>query len=340
MNWIKSNPFVSALAGITLVICAALFFLASKAGTKYDTAKEDFDAAAGAVSTSERLPLYPNQPNRDGKRKALVEYSESINGLRKLYDPYRITELQNVEPQEFTSKLKAANAEVTKAFESAGSEIPGGFLLGFEKYANEFATKNATGVLQYQLDGLKHALLKLAEARPSEIISVFREELPEENGGKENIASDQVTRNFGYEIAFKGSETAARSFLSALGETQPYYYTVRALKIENERDSPPKVSDAKFEKPKSLESTAPAVDNPFGGAFVLPGDDSEATEAEVEAPTPEAAAPAEEEAAAPEVVEEADSSRILAQVLGSEEVIVFVRFDLTMFLPEKELPKP
>jgi hypothetical protein len=35
-----------------------------------------------------------------------------------------------------------------------------------------------------------------------------------------------------------------------------------------------------------------------------------------------------------------DSSRILAQVLGSEELIVFVRIDLIMFLPSKELPKP
>ena len=34
MNSIKSNPFLSALAGITLVICAALFYLASKGGGK------------------------------------------------------------------------------------------------------------------------------------------------------------------------------------------------------------------------------------------------------------------------------------------------------------------
>ena len=76
----------------------------------------------------------------------------------------------------------------------------------------------------------------------------------------------------------------------------------------------------------------PAVANPFGD-FNFPGDD--------DAPVEESAVEevAEEVDDAPEP-EEVDTSRILAQVLGSEEVVVFVRFDLSMFLPSKELPTP
>ena len=338
MNWIKSNPFVSALAGITLVVCAALFFLGSKGSDRYDGAKLFFDETLGSVQNSESIPLYPEPALRDGKRKALVEYGEAINSLRTLFDGYRPGDLENISPQDFTASLKAANKEVTDALESAGCEIPDGFLMGFERYGNEFATEKATGVLKYELDGVKHALLKLAESRPGELISVYREAIPEESGGQPADAPDSVTRAFGYEIAFKGSEASVRGFLSALGETEPYYYIVRCLKISNERDDPPKVSDARFETTSALEPAPPASDNPFGDAFVLPGADEPVAEAE--APADEIPAPAEEPAPADEPAASADTSRILAQVLGSEEIIVFVRFDLTMFLASKELPKP
>lgn len=334
MNWIKNNPFVSALAGITVVICAILFFLASKAGSKYDAAKAEYDEAAARVATSESLPLYPKIENRDGKAKALGEYRDAINELRSLYEPYRVDELPTVPPEEFTATIKKSTAEVSEALEAAGATVPEGFLLGFETYANRFATEKATGLLRYELDGIKHALLKLAEARPSALLSIYREALPEEAGGTATIAPNQVARPFSFEISFKGSEAAARSFLTALGETEPYYYTVRTLKVENERTTPPKVDDAKFEKPKDKAAPGGSADNPFGGAFGAFGDIADsAASAEEEAPAEGAVA---EEPAAAEV----DSTRILAQVLGSEEVIVFVRFDLMMFLPEEELPKP
>jgi hypothetical protein len=56
---------------------------------------------------------------------------------------------------------------------------------------------------------------------------------------------------------------------------------------------------------------------------------------------PEAAdpkVPAPDPAAPP--TPEVDTSRILAQVLGNEDLTVFVRFDIATFLPSKDLPKP
>ncbi len=335
MNWIKSNPFVAALAGITLVICGALYFYGSQGAKKYDEEKTSFDESYQRVQNSESIPLYPRDDLRDGKRKALTDYAQSIDELRSLFDGYRPGELENVSPQDFTASLKAANKEVTEALESAGCEVPENFLMGFERYGNEFATEKATGVLNYQLEGIKHALLQLAESRPTALLNVFREVLPEENNAQPAIGANEVTRRFGYEVAFTGSEASVRGFLSTLGKTEPYYYIVRSMRVNNERDDPPKVSDAKFEQSSALEPAAPAVDNPFGGAFVLPGAD----EAEPEAEEP-AAAEAEEEVVVEEESDPADSSRILAQVLGSEEITVFVRFDLAMFLPSKELPKP
>lgn len=331
MNWIKSNPFVAALSGITLVICIVLIFFGMSAGSRYQEALESFDSSYQQVNKAEGIPLYPTAELRDGKRKALTEYSESIGELRSLFDAYRPGELQNVSPQDFTASLKAANKEVTTALEEAGCTVPDGFLLGFERYGNEFATQNATGVLNYQLEGVKHAFMKLAESRPSELLSVFREEIPEENGEKPAVGKSDVTRRFGYEIAFKGSEASVRKFISALGKTEPNYYIVRCVKLENERDTPPNVSDAKFETINTAEPAQSAVESAFDGVFILPGAEEE-PEVEEE--------PAGEEAPVVEATNDlADTSRILAQVLGSEEITVFIRFDLTMFMPTKDLPK-
>ncbi len=332
MNWIKSNPFVAILAAITLVICGALYFFGSQGAKKYEEAKMAFDESYGSVTKAESTPLYPKGELRDGKRKALNEYAESINDLRDLFDKYRPGELKNVSPQDFTVSLKAATKEVTEALEPAGCEVPDDFLMGFERYSDNFATEKATGVMNYQLEGVKHALLKLADARPSQLIKVFREETSEERDGNSGVAPNDVTRRFGYELAFKGSEASAREFLNALGETDPYYYIVRVVKVVNERDEPPQVSDAKFEVKSALAPAETAAANPFGGAFVLPGAEEPAVEEED--------AVEEEEVVEPETNDPNDSSRILAQVLGSEEIIVFVRFDLVMFLATKELPKP
>lgn len=332
MNWIKNNPFVAGLAAITLIICGLLYFFGTKGAARFDTAKSEFDAAYQAVSVSERIPLYPTASNRDAKKKALDDYRETITELRGLYDKYRLGEAEEITTQAFTGRLKAANSEVTKALTSAGCEVPDGFFMGFENYRDTLAQSGATGMLDYQLNGIKHALLNLAEARPSSLISVYREKIPEETGAKPEIGPDEVTRKFGFEVVFKGSEGSARNFISSLGDIEPYYYIIRCIQIKNERDTPPTVSDAKFEKakPKPVQDL-----NPFGAAFF-------GAEEETEEPAELADAPAEEseDEAELEAAEPVDSTRILAQVLGAEEVIVFVRFDLTMFLPVKELPKP
>jgi hypothetical protein len=104
------------------------------------------------------------------------------------------------------------------------------------------------------------------------------------------------------------------------------------------KKDPPRSSDAKFDKPAAPVSTP--ADEVFGGGFVLPGEEPK-TEDKKTVPgtapkkTVPGTTPPLTPAPAPAV---ADSSRILSQVLGNEEVQVFVRLDLMQFLPAKKLP--
>lgn len=331
MNWIKSNPFVSALSGATLVICVALFFYASSGSARFEEAQAEFENSYAAVSKAERLKPYPIAENRDGKRKALTEFATEINELRSKFDDYRPEELQNVSVQAFTEKLKTSAEETEKILTTAGCNIPEGYFLGFEQYRGQLANSGATGVLMYQVEAMEKAMMQLAEARPSQLIRIYREPVPEETGEKFTPEKNDVARQFGFEVTFKGSENSVREFLSALGTLGDNYFTVRCVEIVNERDTPPRTIDAKFESAVDAPAQNAGSDNAFGDAFELPGGDAfgdEPTDGE-----PEVEVPAVPEAPA------ADSSRILAQVLGNEELIVMVRFDLALFLPSNELPK-
>lgn len=327
MSWFKDNKFLAALGGGTLVALVVLFVVGFKATSQYDLAKSDFEAAAQEAAAFERLPLYPKRENLDGKTKALDEYRKAAESLQAAFDRYRPEELQNISPEEFTTRLKAANDEVRKAFDDAGTKVPEPFFCGFEKYKTILAQGKATGILDYQLTGTKNLMLALAASGATEFINLHRPALPEEGALEFKPEPSDVARELPLEITFKGTEQALRKFLSAIVQPDGYYVVLRSLRVTNEKNTPPRTADAKFEKPRSAEAEDAAA-NPFGGGFVLPEEEPAAVEEPAPAPAP---APAPE--AAP-----ADSSRILSQVLGNEELRVFLRLDILQFLPAKKLP--
>lgn len=320
MSWIKENPFVAVLGGITVVGAGALLFVGSHFSGKYQEAKDRYDTDAADVQKAEKLALYPNAANRDGKRKALNQYRSSLEKLQESFGPYRPADLPKVSPQDFTNQIKESDAKIRDAFKASGAKIPEGFFVGFENYRSALAPENATGILGYQLGAITELFLALGKAAPTELKNVYRPVLEEERGGVFE-AKDVVSRPLPIEVTFRGNEKSVREFISALATSEKHYYVIHSIRVANDKLVGPGPADAKFpEVPKPAAS-------PFeGGGFTLPGADSAA-------PAGEAAAPASEAPAA------ADNSRILQQVLGNEEVTVFLRLDVLQFLPTKELPK-
>jgi hypothetical protein len=323
MSWFKDNKFLVALCGGTLAGVVVLFLAGSKGAAKYEAAKADFESAAQEASTFERLPLYPKRENLDAKKKALDEYRKELESLQAAFAKFRPAEIKNVSPEDFTNRLKASNDKIRKAFEDAGTTVPDAFFCGFENYKTNLAPGNATGILGYQLSGIESLMLALAESGASELKNLHRPPLPEEQGRPFTPDASAIARPLPLEIAFQAPEKSVRPFLSAIAKSGGHYFVVRSLRVTNAKKDPPRAADAKFDKPAAA-AAAPATTEAFGG-FVLPGDDAKPAEAK----------PAETAAPAPAP---ADSSRILAQVLGNEELLVFLRLDLMQFLPAKKLP--
>jgi len=323
MSWIKDNKFMAGLGGGTLVGVILLYVVGSQGSKSYDAAKEQYDAAAAEASGFEKLPLYPRTENKDGKSKALGEYRQAVESIQKQFEPFRPKEIKNITPQEFTNRLLAANKEIREAFGSAGTVVPEPFFVGFEKYRTSLAPGNATGILDYQLSSIKNVMLALAAAKPTELKNVYRPLLPEDEGQTYTPPATQTARPFPLEITFTGTERSAREFVSSIVKPDNQFLVVRSLRVTNVKKDPPRAADAQFDKAPA--KPADAGGGAFGGGFVLPGEEPAAPAA----PAPEAAA------AAPKA---ADSSRILSQVLGNEQVHVFLRLDLLEFLPAKKLP--
>ena len=329
MTWIKDNKFLVALIGGTLVGMILLYIVGSKGAASYDQAKEEFDTAASEASNFERLALYPRAENRDGKSKALDDYRKAIQQLQAAFEPFRSAEIPNISPQEFTNRLKSVNDQVLQAFADSGTTVPEAFFSGFEDYKTTLARGNATGLMEYQLGGIKDLMLALAKSGASELKNLHRPALPEEQGKPYQPQPADIARAMPLEITFTGPEKSVREFLSTITKAEGRFVVIRSLRIANAKKEPPRAADAKFEAPAAAAATgtAPAAADIFGGAFVLPGDDAAA-----------AGDKAEGEAAPTPPPPPADSSRILAQVLGNEEVQVFLRLDILQFLPAKPLP--
>ncbi len=323
MSWIKENKFLAALGGVTVVGAILLYLVGSQATSKYDSAMADYAAASDEAQQFEKLPLYPNEANRDAKRKAIEDYKVSLQSLQTAFQPFRTPEIANVSGQEFTNKLLASNAETRAAFEENNVKIPEVYFGGFSKYQSNLASEGSTGILGYQLDSIKDLMLSLAKAKVTELKNLYREELPEESG-KKFEPGNKVARAFPVEITFVGTERSVREFMSSITKLDKQYVVIRTLRITNEKLDAPKVSDAQFDKPAAAKNPAADI---FGGGFVLPGDEPA-----------EGAAPAEVKPAPAVVPKAAESGRILSQVLGNEQLQVFLRLDVLQFLPAKKLP--
>ncbi len=316
MSWIKENKFVAALGGGTLIGVIGFYLLGSQAATRYETANGEFVEASDKVTQYLKLALSPRQENVTGKSKALDDYRRALESLQGEFQQFRPAEIKNVSPQEFTTRLLAANTELRAAFDENNVLVPELFFVGFEKYKNILASGNSTGILDYQLGSIKELLMSLAKAKPAELKNLYRPELPEESG-KAFAAGDAVARPFPLEITFFGTEESVRQFLTSITKLDKQYVVIRDLRISNQKKDPPRATDAQFDKAPAKPAGA-ASNDPFSG-FVLPGDE------------PAAAKPTE----APKSL---NSGRILSQVLGNEQLQVFLRLDVMQFLPAKKLP--
>jgi len=346
----SDKKFLTILGVITLLIAGGLIYWGMRGGSRYKEAADNYDMAADGVRRLEGLKPYPSSPNVNAKTTALKEYQGSLVTVQEGFIKYRPPELKNVSSADFSARVLEVSGVAKQQLEEAQAEFPENFALGFEKYTTDPARQDATGLLGYQLDGIGELFRMLAESRPGVVVNFMREPLPEETAGDYKRGGSEVARALSVEVTFSGQERAFRDFLNLVVNSEKYYFVIRNLRIANERQTGPTAEEAKFQESK------PAVVNPFeGSGFDLPGLEEAPAggtvppaggavppDGAIPAPAPGEAVvepiPAPAPAPAPAVDDE--SNLILKQLIGSEEINVFMRIDLMLFHGDVELPQP
>jgi hypothetical protein len=348
----KEKSFIGVLAGISIACIGGLYFWASKGASRYDEAKDKFATVSADIARMTKMSPSPTAENLAGKSKALTEYKSSATELAAKLNAFRPEALTSTDPQTFTDTLVKVAGESKKAYEDIGlkaegenSGIPKTFYLGFEAYTDTQAKGEATGLLAYELGAISELHASLAAAKPHRLLNFHRETLAEESGKAYVPTPGLPYRVMPIEVAFSGSEKSLREFVNSLQTSKKHFYLVRSMRILNEKQSAPKASDVQFGKASAASGAGAA---PAGGifdtAFVLPGE-----EPAKKAPAPEtppASAPGATPAPAP-APKSNDTGKILEQVLGSENIEVFLRIDILLFadeakaeVPKKRTPRP
>jgi hypothetical protein len=330
----QDQKFPIILGTVTALVTGGLLYWGMKSGSAYEAAKADYDDAVGQIGRLNRDAIPPTDDNRRGIEKSVADYRAEVEKLQKAFDKYRAVNPEGVDPTAFQEKVLAVTKEARAKFDQVQTEVPESFYLGFTEYTQKLPDSSQTGLLSYQLSAYEELFAKLAAAAPVKLLNVYREPLPEETGKQVDLEG-VAYRAHSIEVSFAGREDSLREFLAALDDSENHYFVIRSIRVVNERNSAPNAKDARFEQPKA--STDPGS-NPFGGgdnAFVFPEEEEDEAKEEGGA---EEEAPAEEEVPA-EPAAPVDSGEILKQVLGSENIRVFLRIDLLQFLEPRPLPK-
>jgi len=329
MSWIQENKFTAALAGATAVGSIALISLAMGKGDDLDAAKTALKKALRHEAEVQSIQPYPNKKNLDEKVSIVDDYVKRAEELRNEFAAYRPSSkmIANFAPDKFSGIVSGYRSRLDEQFKAEGVILPEQCVYGFEAYSSKFPRPEATGRLNYQIKAMEWLMTSLAEQQPEALLNVVRRGLDfesspvEEKRGAKSNASKPAYYAMPLDLTFRCDERQLNAFLASIANAEKYPFVIRAVRVQNERMTPPTSSDAKFQAP-APEPSADAFD--FGAEFAIEGESSE--EGAVVAPD------AEPEVAVdlPEVANDNDDTRLLLPILGDEKINVFLKLDLIL----------
>lgn len=349
---LKENLFLIGLGASTAVISGGLIFWGISAGSALEEAQTEIESKKSDLTRMQRLDPYPTPENAQAKTASVAEVIEAGAEARAEFLKFNPESLNDIPGSEFSETLKSSVSRVVALFPEEKA-LPDDFTMGFEAYANYLPPEDATGELAFQVGAMEHLLTELANSGVSKVLNLYRAELPMEDGkdwdgspldgssksrkgpnrrpkmspggrpGRKPMETlPEIAHRMPVELTFRGTEVATREFLTRLGNSEDYFFQVRLARVENPAPIP---SSKDLETAGSASGGAGDIVIEGGDEIVVEGGDDivvEGGEGE--------SAPAE-----PTL----DASPVLEKVSGGEDLNVFLKLDLLLFLESKEFPE-
>ncbi len=347
MDWIQENKFVSGLLGITILFAGAIFYHGYSEGDEFEANMAQYGQLKSRYTTLVNAKPYPNQANLSAREENILEYEAVIEEVRDAFFEYKPEKLARLTPGEFSDARIKMQTELREAYDKAGTLLPENFEFGFEKYASVQAAPHATKKLNFQLGAIQWLLEKLAENKPKAVLNLKRELLSVEQGPppapdrKKNArsrankvksaAEQQILETMPVELTFSCSELSMRNFLRAMANSKEYLYAIRAIRIRNENQNAPGPKDADFQVKKKNADATEFNDferNDVFDGFVVPSEALEEDEVVVDG---EGRVVQVDVPVRPELNDE----HILKQVMGKENLIIHIKFDILLMKGQK-----
>ncbi|MEI6033796.1 MAG: Amuc_1100 family pilus-like protein [Verrucomicrobiae bacterium] len=259
MNWFKENPFVAALAVVTLAGAGALGYLISEAAISYSASSAAYAEAVGKLHALQEKTPFPSKENLNTIQDGLDSYSERIQQLQSQLAIMEEPLDPSVTPQLFQDKLRKAVNAIRLDADALGIKLPENFYFGFDQYQSQVPSEKAAPVLDRQLKVIQSVVSLLVPTKEGKdgqeskggkednksrlapkvrsIDAIVRTPLPEEGAQasappKKQDASLLVITRFPFDISFTAEQLKFRAVFNALLGSGPFLI-IRSVSIQN-----------------------------------------------------------------------------------------------------------
>ena len=327
MNWFKENKFLGGLIVITVILAGVIISLGMKLQETLDEKISEVETEENTLKEMKGLNPYPTPESAKAKTDSLKALIGDANKMQAQFLTFKPESTAPIPVNEFSALLKDTDARVRELFEGKIT-LPETFYLGFEDYKSELPRPEATGELAYELRAIEWLMGQLAAANATDVGGIVRHEIPSEKGeswggaaaparggrasrgrsaaARRGPSLPKIANRMPIELLFRGPESALRDVLTAMADSDQYFFDLRIARIKNESPIPTKPRGA-----VAASADAPKSDEGFGNL--------DGGEAEEETPV-------------------AARTKILDRIAGGDDITAYLRADLLLFSDGQQFP--
>ncbi len=262
MDWIRENKPLAAILGVIVVGSLALGYLLFDAWSVYAETKEGYLGLGNQVAGLKGAQLAPTEANLKAKQDSVAEYSKLVDTLGKtvlILQP-KVAAINDIEFQE---KLKTKISEIRKTSVQAKMRLPAEFAFGFDDYTHTLPKSGAEATeLSGYLDAVDELTKLLMKCGVQSLDVLERSKLPVEAATAAASSSAQGNNNAGMQGQVAAGILEKRQISVVLTLDQgplqllisrltsptdmPYFTSLRLLRIENQSQDGPLVSEVRL----------------------------------------------------------------------------------------------
>jgi len=247
MNWIRQNSFLAAFFAVTTVCAISLGVLLYLQYDKYSSVSDEFATQAAELKRLQSLTPYPSEENLKKLKVQREAMDAQIQTLKKSLTAMTLP-IESTSPEQFQDRLRASVLATVELAKQNDVKLPEKFYLGFDGYQTTPPRPQAAMALANQMAGIELVLKMLIENRATQISSVKRVPLGEE----EQKTTPQQAFSQGekgpidktsFEVGFKAEQKQVQKILNSIVQSNRQLLVIRDLSINNEKAKAPSKSD-------------------------------------------------------------------------------------------------